>query len=690
MELVRRMRRIGSALGDVVSTLCLAMTISSLVALPLPAADKTSPKTPASDVAVPPSWTTPLSKDEKVLQLLNRITFGPRPGDVERVERMGIKKFLDQQLHPERIDDSAVEAKVAALPTLSMSTEELAEDFQEMRAERRAQMGNLAGQKPELVGQKPEQASFLDVLKPSRPAARDSEVPSAPPRVSTGGAMAASTPAMTTTSTSITAAPAAMQKPEMPLPRRVIVEMAQEEILRAVYSDRQLQEVMVQFWMNHFNIFVPKGADRWLTTSFERDAIRPHALGKFQDLLEATAKSPAMLFYLDNWLSATPNPTFQNRPAPPRPVAQRRYGGWRPFGLPAGQATRAARGNPATRPVNPNAKRATRGLNENYARELMELHTLGVNGGYTQQDVIEVARCLTGWTIDRPGQGGGFIFRPGMHDYGEKVVLGHTIPAGRGMEDGLEVLHLLAHQPATAHFIALKLCRRFVADDPPPGLVDRAAKTFLATDGDLRAVLKTILTSREFYSEAAYRAKVKSPMELVASTIRALGATTDAGVPLVQLVAQMGQPMFLYQAPTGFPDRASTWINSSALLMRMNFAMMLAGNRIAGTQVDFSGLDAAPAEDASPGTTGGTAGDTADSASVGRVMDMLAERLFHGTLSAQTREAILEDMTSRAGAEGAGGTVSADRSAASAAIQAVPRDRAVAALLIASPDFQRR
>jgi len=665
---------------DLGATCCLVTVISSLVALPVPAAAETSAKALTGAVAAspPPSWTTPLSKDEKVLQLLNRITFGPRPGDVERVERMGIKKFLDQQLHPERINDSEVEAKVAALSTLSMSTEELAEDFQEMRAERRAQMGNLAGQKPELVGQKPEQASFLDVLKSTRQNSNAME------RQSAGSEAMTMTPASTTVPT------ASAAKPELPLPRRVIVEMAQEEILRAVYSDRQLQEVMVQFWMNHFNIFVPKGADRWLTTSFERDTIRPHAVGKFEDLLEATAKSPAMLFYLDNWMSATPNPAFQNRPAPPRPLARTPYGVWRPFGLPPGQATRAARGNPMTRPVNPNAKRATRGLNENYARELMELHTLGVNGGYTQQDVIEVARCLTGWTIDRPGQGGGFIFRPGMHDYGEKVVLGHTIPAGRGMEDGLEVLHQLAHQPATAHFIALKLCRRFVADDPPPGLVDRAAKTFLAKDGDLRAVLKTILTSREFYSEAAYRAKVKSPMELVASTIRALGATTDAGVPLVQLVAQMGQPMFQYQAPTGFPDRASTWINSSALLMRMNFAMALAGNRIVGTRVDFSSLDAAPAEDASPGTTGGTAGDTADSASVGRVMDTLAERLFHGTLSAQTRETILEEMTSRAGAGGAGGTVSADRSAASAAIQAVPRDRAVAALLIASPDFQRR
>lgn len=674
------MNRIAGTLPDVGATLCLGMMISSLVALPLPAAGKTPAKALTDAVAAspPPSWTTPLSKDEKVLQLLNRITFGPRLGDVERVERMGIKKFLDQQLHPERIGDAAVEAKVAALPTLSMSTEELAEDFQEMRAERRAQKGDLAGQKPEFVGQKPEEASFLDVLKSPKQESNAMQRPFA------------GREAMNMTPASTTAPTARVAKPELPLPRRVIVELAQEELLRAVYSDRQLQEVMVQFWMNHFNIFVAKGADRWLTPSFERDTIRPHALGKFQNLLEATAKSPAMLFYLDNWLSATPHPAFQRRPAPgPRPLAPRPHGVWRPFGLPSGQPVRAADGNLATRPGNPNAQRATRGLNENYARELMELHTLGVNGGYTQRDVIEVARCLTGWTIDRPGQGGGFIFRPGMHDYGEKVVLGHKIPAGRGMEDGLEVLHLLAHQPATAHFISLKLCRRFVADDPPPGLVDRAAKTFLAKDGDIRAVLKTILTSREFYSQAAYRAKVKSPMELVASTIRALGAQTDAGVPLVQLVAQMGQPMFQYQAPTGFPDRASTWINSSALLMRMNFAMMLAGNRIAGTQVDFSSLDAA-AEHASPDVTGGTARDAADNASVGRAMDALAERMFHGTLSARTRETILEEMTSKAGSEGASGAVSANRSAASAALQAVPHDRAVAALLIASPDFQRR
>jgi uncharacterized protein (DUF1800 family) len=676
----RQLKGIGKALRDAGATGCLAMIISSL-ALPLSAADKTTAKPSPESVETQQAWTTPLGQDEKILQLLNRITFGPRPGDVERVKQMGLKKFVDEQLHPERIDDSAVEAKIAALPTLSMSSEELAEDFQAMRAERRAQKG-------ELVGQKPEQASFFDGLKSPKPGVRqdDSEARSASPSAAAGDAMTMSASGTTAQS------PAAMRSSGIPLPRRLIMELAQEEVLRAVYSDRQLQEVMVRFWMNHFNIFVPKGADRWLTNSFERDAIRPHSLGKFEDLFEATAKSPAMLFYLDNWLSATPNPVYPNQPAPGQrplrgPFGGRRYGVWRPSGPPPGQPARTASGSPAVRPANPNAKRAKRGLNENYARELMELHTLGVDGGYTQQDVIEVARCLTGWTIDRPGQGGGFIFRPRMHDFGAKVVLGHKIPAGRGIEDGLEVLHLLAHQPATAHFIALKLCRRFVADDPPSSVVDRAAQTFLAKDGDLRAVLKTILTSPEFYSEAAYRAKVKSPMELVASTIRALGATTDAGVPLVQYIAQMGQPLFLYQAPSGFPDRASTWINSSALLMRMNFAVMLAANRIAGTQVDFSSLDAS--SNASPDGTSSDETSVEASASVDRVMDRLAAHLFHGMLSAKTRQTILREMASGGEVAGGAGAFSGN-GGGSPKSSTAQVERAMAALLIASPDFQRR
>jgi uncharacterized protein (DUF1800 family) len=472
---------------------------------------------------------------------------------------------------------------------------------------------------------------------------------------------------------------------DMQGPRRVIMELAQEEVLRAVYSDRQLNEMMVQFWMNHFNIFAPKGADLWLTTSFERDTIRPRALGKFEDLLVATAESPAMLFYLDNWLSATPNPTDAGNPGqrvgkPALPLARYQYGVWRPFGRfggmgrmsrePFGQGPfgfpRAQRPGARTQgpgqgglPKNPQNQNR-RGLNENYAREVMELHTLGVEGGYTQKDVIEVARCLSGWTIDRPQKGGGFVFRPQMHDFGVKVVLGQTISSGQGMEDGLQIMHMLAHSPSTANFIALKLCRRFVSDDPLPALIARASKTFLKTDGDIRQVLKTILTSAEFYSQAAYRSKVKSPLELVVSSVRGLGGQTDASVPLLQMIARMGQPMFQYQAPTGFPDRASTWINSGSLLTRINFATQFAANRIQGTKVDLNGLTHELAE-----------------GSQTELVQKRSTRLVGGELAPQTRDAILASLTQATGP-------------AVAYAQPEREVSAAAGLLLASPEFQRR
>ncbi len=564
--------------------------------------------------------------------MLNRITFGPRPGDVERVHRVGVEAFLDEQLHPQRISDSAVEAKIAALPTLSMSSEELAENFQEMKPEKKAER---------LVPKSGR--SFTDSSSP-KPASKQVNPPPQP---------------------------MPQDMAEMQGPRRVIMELAREELWRAVYSNRQLQEVMVQFWMNHFNIFAPKGADKWLMTSFERDTIRPRVFGRFEDLLAATAKSPAMLFYLDNWMSATPNPTYAGKPGPaggrnqrashrsfwPFGMGRRAQNGvWRPFGGPSDN--RHAQ-NPNGRPVPGGLKQNKRGLNENYAREIMELHTLGVDGGYTQRDVIELARCFTGWTIDRPRQGGEFIFNPRMHDFGEKVVLGHKIRSGRGMKDGLEMLHLLAHRPATAHFISLKLCRRFVADDPPQSIVDRASQTFLKTDGDIRAALKTILTSPEFYSQAAFRAKVKSPLELVASSLRALNAETDADVPLLHLIARMGQPMFQYQAPTGFPDRADTWISSSTLLTRLNFATMLASNRIRGTQIDFEQL-----------------GFAAVASSPDAVVDKLGERLVGGPPSPETRQAILRSIAGNNRSVGVGDTS-----------RQVP---VVAGLLLASPEFQKR
>jgi len=345
-------------------------------------------------------------------------------------------------------------------------------------------------------------------------------------------------------------------------PRYVILELQQARLLRAVYSQRQLYELMVDFWTNHFNVFAGKGADRWLVTSYDRDTIRPHALGRFRDLIRATAQSPAMLFYLDNWLS----------------VSQE-----------AGQEIRGRQGLLGS--GRPNLRQ---GLNENYARELLELHTLGVDGGYTQRDVEEVARCFTGWTIRRPRGRAEFQFDSRLHDRGEKLVLGLKIPPGRGMEDGLQVIDLLSRHPSTARFIATKLVRRFVADDPPPPLVTAAAQIFQETDGDIRRVIRAIVSAPEFSAPEAWRSKIKKPLELVASALRALGAETDASLPLLRYLARMGEPLFLAQPPTGFPDLGASWIGPDSLLTRINFILDLSANRIPGTRVDREPSDALP------------------------------------------------------------------------------------------------
>jgi uncharacterized protein (DUF1800 family) len=331
-------------------------------------------------------------------------------------------------------------------------------------------------------------------------------------------------------------------------PQVVARDLMEAKLLRAVYGNKQLEEVLTDFWFNHFNIFLDKGADRYMVTEYERDVIRPHVLGKFKDLLAATAKSPAMLFYLDNWQSVGPN----------APQARGRKG--------------------------------SSGLNENYGRELLELHTLGVDGGYTQKDVTEAARCFTGWTIIQPQRGGTFTFNRRAHDDGEKTVLGVKIPAGGGIEAGEKVLDIVAHHPATAYFISKKLAMRFVADDPPEALLQRMAATFTRTDGDLRAVMQTMLQSKEFFSQAAYRSKMKSPLEMVASAARAVGADIDYAFPLANQVAQLGEPLYRKQEPTGYSNNSREWLNSAGLMARMNFALQLVDNKVPGVKVDASRL----------------------------------------------------------------------------------------------------
>jgi len=464
------------------------------------------------------------------LHVLNRVTFGPRPGDLARIQQMGLDHFIDQQLHPERIDDAEVIRRLDGFQTLHLSSSEIAERYEIPAIQARRERQKTAADKP------------VDPPSP-QDAAMDPE----------------------------------RQRANLPM-----VELGEQKIVRAVYSDRQLQEVLTDFWFNHFNVDARKGPTRYMLTEYERDVIRPRVLGHFRDLLGATAKSPAMLFYLDNWMSADPA----------GPHLDRARQGMRRFGAGAGQG-RVNRPLPPA-PASPQqARQRPMGLNENYGRELLELHTLGVDGGYTQKDVTEVARAFTGWTIENPRRGGGFRFAPALHDDGEKVVLGHRIKAGGGERDGEDVLDIVASQPSTARFISSKLARRFVSDNPPEALVDQMASTFRKTDGDLRAVMTVLLTSKEFLSPEVERVKIKNPFEFVVSSLRATGAGIEDARPLVRAMQQLGMPLYQCQPPTGYKDSADTWVNTGALVNRMNVALTLTSGRTPGVSVPATAEPAA-------------------------------------------------------------------------------------------------
>jgi uncharacterized protein (DUF1800 family) len=529
--------------------------------------------------AVASTWRlpdSPLSSDQRILHALNRLGYGPRPGDVARLRRDGVAAYVAAQLHPERIPDPAPEHALAAYPVLSRSTVELVRDYPLLSPQSRQRLAAGEMSRQEL----------MQMYPPER------------------------------------------------RPAVIAAELGAARVTRAILSERQLEAVMVDFWFNHFNVYGQKGAVRWMVPAYEREAIQPHALGRFRDLVVATARHPAMLFYLDNWLST--------------------------------------RADLVVPPGRPNAGQR-RGLNENYARELMELHTLGVDGGYTQQDVMEVARAFTGWTIDRPQQGGGFVFRPQLHDRGAKRVLGHVIPAGGGEEDGLRVIDILVRHEATARFVATKLARRFVSDDPPGALVERAAATFRATDGDMRAVLATIFAAPEFWSAESYRAKVKTPLELVASAVRAVdgrfagpaagGDPARGGLALAREVGRLGEPLYEAQPPTGYPDRAEAWVNAGALLGRMNFALALAHNRLAGTRVDLAGFL-----------------DGVDRGRPAQVLDRLLAVVLHGEASARTRAVLAAQLDSPEITR----TTTYDRVAKDTDVEKL------AALVLGSPEFQRR
>jgi uncharacterized protein (DUF1800 family) len=570
-----------------------AFTDERLIPLPSTAS---APSTRSRRAAAPAPQ---LTDEQKILHLLNRAGFGPRPGDIERVRQMGIGQYLEQQLHPEDLPDDFLDRPLLALNTLQMTQFDILQNF-DPQPPRPQPTPTPAPTPAPAIKPLPTSTSEPDKGETARPGESQTQRPTAPQgQQPQQGSAPPQQPAPQLTQTAAQPAaqptqPAAQPAPKpAPTPRidpqQPLRELQQAKLLRAVFSDKQLQEVMVDFWLNHFNVFSQKDADRWLLTSYERDVIRARALGKFKDLLTAVAQSPAMMVYLDNFMS-------QVEPPPPPQKFD-------------------ANGNPLPPPRRP-------GLNENYARELMELHTLGVDGGYTQKDVIEVARALTGWTIGPRGNMA-FTFRPRAHDRGEKIILGKRIAAGGGIEDGLRVLDILSKHPSTAKFISRKLCQRFVADEPPQSLVDRVAQKFTETDGDIREVVRAILTSPEFYSPKYYRDKIKSPLELVASAVRATGASTD-GLALIQNVARMGEPLYQCLPPTGYKENSAEWMSNAMLLERVNFAVALVTNKINGTRVDISRI--APA---------GGAGDHA------RVIDQYLAALLHSDVSPQTRENLM-------------------------------------------------
>src|SRR6516162_5105718 len=566
-----------------VFALLLALSCVATLGIDLPslAAASSGDKKSKQESALKGLPITELSADEAIEHALNRLAYGPRPGAAEHIRQMGLAKWIDQQLNPKSIDDSAVEARLSGYPTLRMSTAQLLAEYPNPK-----QAGKSAAQpKQELtpveVAQKQADDAITAMAREMDPNDVAGGTASANKMSASSAAPAPDTPSPMklnpatrglgkndSSNVDPNAVPKAISD-DSKRPARVVEELAMAKTTRAIYSEQQLQQVMGDFWFNHFNVFAGKGEVKWYLTTYERDVIEPHTLGKFKDLLTATAKSPAMLFYLDNYLSVDPN--AQERLAAKRAMRQpmRRW----PYGYP-----------PKPVPAQ-NKKKQERGLNENYGRELMELHTLGVDGGYTQKDVTEVARCFTGWTIEKPRENPQFKFDEHLHDPDPKMVLGKKIHAG-GMKDGEQVIELLVKYPSTAKFISTKLARRFVSDNPPPALVERMAKTFQKSDGDIREVMRTMIYSPEFWTKETYRAKIKTPYELVITSVRALGTDVDTPMPLVQWVGRIGEPLYQCQPPAGYSDKAETWVNTGALLSRLNFSLALAGNKVRGSRSD--------------------------------------------------------------------------------------------------------
>jgi uncharacterized protein (DUF1800 family) len=492
-----------------------------------------------------------LTPQQAAAHLLSRFTYGATPGEVDEIVKEGPEKWFVQQLNAQLPDDS-LNQLLNKYDALKLSNAEVVAQYpKNAQVLRMAVKDGVVNRDSVKIDRKAYRGQLLSYMQQNG------------------------------------------LKPEQELLRQFI----NQKILRAAYSNNQLQEVMTSFWFNHFNVSVVKNDCAQFIPAYERDVIRPNALGKFDGLLLATAKSPAMLYYLDNFNSSANNAD--------KPQGQKRRQ--------LLQQMQTDTGRMANMPKLKGKK--AQGLNENYAREVMELHTLGVDGGYTQQDVTQAAKVLTGWTVypmgnygqagqklmNRIGDDklqsrgfvheGDFLFNPNRHDTGEKTVLGHHFAAGGGYEEGVELLNMLAHQQATAKFIAKKIAVRFVNDTPPQTLIDKMARTFIDKDGDIKQVLITMVNSPEFWSAAALREKTKSPFELAIGSVRALHADVNQPYQLFNWINKMGEKMYYYQAPTGFPDKGQYWINTGALLNRMNFGLALASGRIPGVKVDLAALN---------------------------------------------------------------------------------------------------
>jgi uncharacterized protein (DUF1800 family) len=713
--------------GPLTAVLCLSLVCPAAPAQSL----FSDPNQPAKHTSGRAEYhSTQLQGDARILHALSRFTFGPRPGDLDGVRAMGLEKWFDQQLRPAAIDEADLQARLAEFPAMQWNPQELlfrapsnaiirqtldgklpVPDRGALHAVYENQMYRVSAKR-----QEKEQKKAGEQEKPQM--AANAAMPMAAAGAGSGdgaqaqmqagvqqqGAMDANqmnvAKAAPTTPVDdgefrrmLELAPqqrvlhlVAMQpesfdeffKSLRPQQRNALLQdlppdlkevvgdlenpqrLVNEEIIaqrltRDIYSNAQLQEVMTDFWLNHFNVFLHKNeATPYYMVSFERDVIRPRVLGKFEDLLEATAHSPTMMLYLDNASSIGPDSMAAER-------AERRPN---------------------------NNKKKREGLNENYARELMELHTLGVNGGYTQADVTQVARILTGWTVERPERGGEFQFEPNRHEPGTKVVMGQKFK-DHGEQEGRDLLHMLATRPATAQFISRKLAVRFVSDDPPQALVDRMAKTFLSTNGDIAAVMSTLFHSQEFWDTNVYRAKVKTPIEFVVSAARAGNADIENMQPLANAVREMGMPLYGCVTPNGYSWKSDTWVSTNALVNRMNFALSLAANRLPGISIAWD-----PTETMNNDTATLETNPAAPDPQVEETR--LESLLVTGGVSDSTRAAVLQQFEQQKNQVQSGAVavplaaMERQKYRARAATEAEKQDQLLAGLLLGSPEFQRR